>query len=340
MNSIIAIGIIALGSMGAASFYVPLKRVKKWSWETYWLVQGVFAWIIIPFIFAYFTVPEDSLTKIMSESPSSAKYMAVLFGMLWGVGGLTFGLSIRYLGIALGQSISLGFCAAFGTLIPPIVAGENLLTSSSGLLMLAGVSVCILGITIIGYAGTLKNKNLSAEEKRKSIKEFALKKGLIISVIAGIMSASFSYGFEVGKPIDAMAVKYGVNTLFQSNITLVFILAGGFITNMVYCLYLNIKNRTFNDYTSTPSNIYLKNLLFTSLAGLFWFLQFHFYGMGKSQLPENISAFSWNILMALNIAISNAWGIVLSEWKGSSKSTIVVLVVGIVVLILSTFVVG
>ncbi|VAW23121.1 L-rhamnose-proton symporter [hydrothermal vent metagenome] len=340
MDFLSAIGLIAIGSIGASSFYVPFKKVKKWAWESYWLSQGVAAWIIAPWLFAFFTVPDGALFDIISEAPSSAKWLAVLFGALWGIGGLTFGLSIRYLGVALGQSIALGFTAAFGTLIPPIVAGDNLLNSSGGVLILAGVSICLAGIAVIGYAGVLKNKGLSNEERKAAIKEFALKKGVLIAIFAGVMSAAFSYGFAAGKPIDEVALKYGVNPLYQSNPTLIFILAGGFTTNFVYCIYLNIKNKTIKDYSSVSAGVLLNNIFFTFLAGLLWFLQFHFYGMGKSMLPAGIAVFSWSILMALNIAFSNIWGIILNEWKGVNKKTMVVLIIGIVVLILSTFVVS
>jgi L-rhamnose-H+ transport protein len=332
--------LIAIGSLGAASFYVPFKKVKSWAWESYWISQGVAAWLLAPWIFALLTVPSGTLMDIIQDSPSSAKWLSIMFGALWGVGGLTFGLSIRYLGVALGQSIALGFCAAFGTLIPPIVAGDNLFSTTAGILTLVGVAVCVAGIAIIGYAGALKNKGLSEEERKAAVKEFALKKGLLIAILAGVMSACFNYGFEAGKPINEMAAKYGTNELFLSNPTLIFILLGGFATNLVYCVYLNIKNGTGRDYISVSPGIFFNNIFFTFLAGLLWFLQFHFFGMGKSQLPGQMEVFAWSILMALNIAFSNIWGLFLKEWKGVSRQTLVVLLIGIIVLILSTFVVN
>jgi len=340
MGSLSAIGMIAIGSIGASSFYVPFRKVKRWSWESYWISQGLAAWIFAPWLFALISLPEGSLPDIIRDAPDSAKWLAILFGMLWGVGGLTFGLSIRYLGVAMGQSIALGFCAAFGTLIPPIVAGDSLFKTTEGILMLTGVAVCVAGIAVIGYAGALKNRNMNEEERKAAVKEFALKKGLLIAVLSGIMSAAFSYGYEVGQPIDEVALKYGVNPLFQSNVTLIFILIGGFITNFSYCTYLNIKNKTYKDYLSVPGRIFLNNLFFTFLAGLLWFLQFHFYGMGKSQLPAGMAVFAWSILMALNIAFSNIWGIVLKEWKGAGTKTMIALVIGIVILVLSTFVIN
>jgi L-rhamnose-H+ transport protein len=339
MNPIAGIILIALGSIGAASFYVPFKKVKSWAWESYWISQGVFAWIIAPFLFALIFVPEGELMPIIRESPSSAKLMAMFFGMLWGFGGLTFGLSIRYLGIALGQSIALGLCAAFGTLIPPLVAGENLFGSTAGILTVTGVAITVAGIAIIGYAGSLKSSDMSDEEKKAAVKEFALRKGLLIAVFAGIMSACFNFGFESGKPIEEVALAHGTNPLYQKNPSLIFILLGGFVTNLVYCGYLNIKNKTYRDYYTVSGTVLLNNIFFTFLAGLLWFLQFHFFGMGSSKLPSGMAVFGWSILMALNIAISNIWGIILNEWKGARRKTMIVLVAGILVLILSTFVV-
>ncbi len=265
--------------------------------------------------------------------------MAMFFGVLWGFGGLTFGLSMRYLGVALGQSIALGLCAAFGTIIPAVVAGQDLFSSRAGILTVTGVAITVAGIAIIGYAGALKSREMTEEQKRASVKEFALKKGILIAIFAGIMSACFNFGFEAGKPIEDVALAHGTNPLFQKNPTLIFILLGGFLTNLIYCGYLNIKNKTYTDYFSTSGGVLLNNLAFTFLAGFLWFLQFHFFGMGSSKLPEGMAVFGWSILMALNIAISNIWGIVLNEWKGVNRKTIVVLVIGIVVLILSAFVV-
>lgn len=336
MNSISGILLIALGSIGAASFYVPFKKVRTWAWESYWISQGVAAWLIAPLLFALIFVPRGELMPILREAPSSAKLMAVFFGILWGFGGLTFGLSLRYLGVALGQSIALGLCAAFGTLVPPVIAGKNLFSSTAGILTVIGVAITVAGIIIIGYAGALKSREMSEEEKKAAVKDFALKKGILIAIFAGIMSACFNFGFEAGKPIENIALTHGTNALFQKNPTLIFILLGGFLTNLVYCGFLNIKNKTYKDYISVPGKVFFNNLFFTFLAGFLWFLQFHFYGMGSSKLPAGMAVFGWSILMALNIAISNIWGILLNEWKGVKRKTIIVLITGIIVLILST----
>lgn len=336
----IGILLIAIGSIGSASFYVPFKRVKVWAWESYWISQGLAAWIICPWIFALLTVPSGTLMDILHDAPTSTKWLAMMFGALWGVGGLTFGLSIRYMGIALGQSLVLGLTAALGTIIPSLVAGDDLFASRAGILTLVGVAIALAGIAIIGYAGVLKNKSLSEEERKEAVKEFALKKGVPIAILSGIMSACFAFGIQAGKPIEEVAARYGTNELFVTNPSYIFILFGGFIMNLIYCVTLNIKNGTYKDYFSVSGGIFMSNIGWTFLAGLLWFLQLFFYGMGKSQVPASMEAFSWSILMAMNITVSNIWGLILNEWKGVSKKTVVVLITGLIILILSTFVIN
>ena len=330
MNTFIGLIIIAIGAFGQSSSYVPIKKVKDWSWESFWLTQGVFAWLIFPLIGALLAVPSGgSLGQILSVD-TSAVLKAMFFGVLWGVGGLTFGLSMRYLGVALGQSIALGTCSAFGTLIPAIMGGTNLFRGE-GLILLIGVCIMVAGISVIGYAGSLRAKNMSEEDKKKAIKDFALTKGLLVALLAGVMSACFALGLEAGKPL----VVNGVNELFKTLPATLMITLGGFLTNAVYCLYQNAKNKSFKDYGK--KSLLTNNLLFCALAGLLWYSQFFGFSMGKSFFaPESIMmAFSWCILMTLNITFSNVWGIILKEWKGVPKSTLVVLVAGLVILIFS-----
>jgi L-rhamnose-H+ transport protein len=339
MNSVLSIVLMAIGSMCAASFYVPIKKVKQWSWESYWIVQGIFSWLIVPVLFAWLTVPSGTLGSIISQSPAAAKGWAIFYGALWGVGGLTFGLSMRYLGVALGQSIALGLCAGIGTLVPPLISGQNLLSDRSGILILAGVAISLAGIAIIGYAASLKGKNLSDEEKKAAVKEFALKKGILIAVLAGVMSACFNFGLTAGTPIKDAALAAGTNPLFASNPVIIFVTLGGFITNFMYCVFLNIKNGTGKDYLSVSGSVLINNLIFSAIGGTLWYMQFFFMGMGQSKLSGAMVIFAWSILMSMNIAFSNVWGIFLKEWKGAGTKTIIVLVIGILVLVGSTFVI-
>ena len=341
MNFLVGLAVIAIGSFGQSSSYVPINKVKNWSWESFWLTQGIFAWLVFPFLGALLAIPEGhSLSGLLSAGDGAAlKTMG--YGALWGVGGLTFGLSMRYLGIALGQSIALGTCSAFGTIIPAIMKGTDLF-SGSGLMLLVAVSIAIAGIAVIGYAGALRNQNMTEEQRRAAIKDFALGKGLLVALLAGVMSACFSLGLEAGQPIADAAAAAGASSLFVTLPATLMVTLGGFVTNAAYCLFQNVKNKTLKDYVSVPSNILVNNLLFCALAGALWYSQFFGLGVGKSFFEEGsvIMVFSWSILMSLNVVFSNVWGIILKEWKGVSTRTWTVLIIGLAILIFSTFVIN
>jgi len=335
MNAIIGLLIIALGSIGQSSSYVPIKKVKNWSWESFWLVQGIFAWLMFPLLGALLALPSGS-SLFDTLSTDGAFWKVIGYGMLWGIGGLTFGLSMRFLGIALGQSLALGTCSAFGTLIPALLKGENLF-SGDGLTLLIGVSIAIAGIAVIGYAGALKSKNMTDAEKKKAVKDFALKKGVLIALLAGVTSACFNLGLEAGAPIKAQVLAAGTSSLLVLNPVILLVTFGGFITNAIYCLFQNYKNKTFKDYTSISARTWVNNLSFCVLAGLLWYSQFFGLGAGQSFFEPGsvMMAFSWSILMSLNVLFSNVWGILLKEWKGAGQKTVLVLVSGLLILIIS-----
>lgn len=237
---LIGVFLHAVGGFAAGSFYMPFKKIRSWAWESAWLINGVFSWIIMPWLIAIITVP--GLRRILTDAPAKSIALCYLFGVLWGIGGLTFGLSIRYLGMSLGYAIALGFCAAFGTIIPPIYDGSigDLLASISGVITLGGVLVCLAGIAICGWAGVAKEKELSSEQKTESIKEFNFSRGLCVAIFAGIMSACMAFGIAAGKPIADLAVQHNVPTLWQNSPVFIIILAGGFTTNFLWCVFLNV----------------------------------------------------------------------------------------------------
>jgi L-rhamnose-H+ transport protein len=328
----------ALGGFASGSFYLPYKKVKGWSWESYWLVGGLVSWLVAPWVLGYLTVPH--LLDVLHQAPSSTIAWAYFWGILWGTGGLTFGLAMRYLGLSLGMAVTLGLCAVFGTLVPPIYEGKmgELMATSSGRFILIGLGVCVLGILICGRAGLLKEKTLTTEQKQASIAEFDLRKGLMVAVFSGIMSACFSFGLTAGQPIAALAAKNGTNPLFVNNAILVIILAGGLTTNALWCIYLNLKNKTYTDYLN-PTMPALRNVIFCALAGTTWYFQFFFYGMGDSQMGEYRFS-GWTLHMAFIIAFSSMWGLLLHEWRGANKLTMRTVQLGILAVVLSTVVVG
>ena len=332
MQSSIFLGllIIAVGAFCQSSSYVPINKIKKWSWESYWLIQGVFAWLVFPLLGALLAVPSGhSLFEIYAQYPKES-LLTMVFGVLWGIGGLTFGLSMRYLGVALGQSIALGTCAGLGAILGPLFTGQaDTLTAA----VWVGVVVTLVGIAIIGIAGGMKSASLPEEEKKKAVKDFNFGKGMIIALLCGFMSACFNIGLNFGAPLRWAETR----EIFATLPATFLVTFGGFITNAVYCLYQNSKNKTFSDYRQ--GSLWGNNIVFCALAGLLWYSQFFGLSLGKGFLTDFpvLITFSWCILMALNVTFSNVWGIILKEWKGCSGKTIAVLVGGLAVLIFSTF---
>jgi len=333
----------AIGGLAAASFYLPYRRVRGWSWETYWLAGGFFSWIVAPWVLALLIVP--GTPAILHAAPIQDLFWTWFFGVLWGVGGLMFGLTMRYLGISLGYAVALGFCAAFGTLIPPLYDGElrEIVRTAPGRFVLLGVGTCLAGIALSGLAGSRRERELSEEQKRAAVREFRFARGMVVAVVCGILSASMSYAFRAGKPIGELAVRQGAPPLWRNLPVLVVILAGGFATNFVWCALLNLKNRSGGQYlgqgadgTAAPV---AQNYLWCAAAGVTWYLQFFFYGMGTTKMgPFDFS--SWTLHMASIIIFSTLWGIALQEWKGTSGRTRRLMALGLLVLIASTLVVG
>ena len=339
MEITIGLLIIAIGAFCQSSCYVPINKIKDWSWESYWIVQGVFAWLLLPLLGACLAVPDGhSLFELFNADNSFNVAMTMLFGVLWGVGGLTFGLSMRYLGVALGQSIALGTCAGLGTIMGPVLLNiffpeQNALASLTASVII-GVVVTLVGIAVIGLAGSMKASSLSEEQKKEAVKDFNFPKGLAIALLAGFMSGCFNVGLAFGADIN-----FGDLTpdMYKTLPATMLVTVGGFLTYAVYCFYQHSKNGTWGDYGK--SAVWGNNALFCLLAGALWYSQFFGLSLGKGFLTESatLTTLSFCILMALNVVFSNVWGIILKEWKGCSSKTIAVLIVGIVILIISSF---
>jgi len=334
MNAILGVIFHFIGGFASGSFYIPYKKVKGWAWESYWIVGGIFSWLIVPPLAAYLTIPNFS--DIIAAAEGKTLSLAYFFGILWGIGGLTYGLGVRYLGVSLGSSIILGLCMVLGSILPSIYfdvfpqAGKDTFTmflhTDWGRMVLLGLLVCVLGIVICGT-------------------EYKFGLGLFVGIVSGVLSACFNFGIEAGKPMaDAANAIWKAanpsesgNFLFSNNVTYVIVLWGGLTTNFIWCMVLNARNKSFGDYTNKSTPL-LKNYIFSALAGTTWFLQFFFYGMGESKMGNGAS--SWILHMAFIILIANVWGLVLKEWKGVSKKTLITVLVGILTIILSVLIVG
>lgn len=349
-----------LGGLASGSFYVPYRFVKYWSWEVYWLAGGFVSWILAPWILAF--ILSDHLFSTIWASfrvdPMSVLW-SFLFGMMWGVGGLTFGLTMRYLGMSLGMAVALGYCTVLGTLMPPIFSGEfstQILGTHAGWVNLFGLGICALGIALAGLAGMSKEREMSEEAKKESIKEFSFVKGIIVATISGIFSAGMAYGMAAAEPIATASSYFGTAPLWVGLPKLCVILLGGFTTNFIWCSILILKNGSFHqffdkkmaEFGKDPDGIIatrhfpvprIRNYFFSALAGLTWYLQFFFYSMGETKMGD-FKFSSWTLHMASIIIFSSLWGIALREWKGTSRFTRILLALGIGTLLYSTLVVG
>jgi len=351
MNALAGVFFHFIGGFASGSFYVPYKKVKDWSWEAMWILGGLFSWILVPPLAAWITIP--NFIDIISNTATETLLFTYVFGLLWGIGGLTYGLGVRYLGVSLGSSIILGLSMVFGSLMPAVyyffneTAGKQgidyFFTTPSGICVIVGLAVCVLGIYLCGKAGVMKEKDIaSLADGGKTEFNFGL--GIVVAIVSGVLSACFNFGLEAGKPMADIAntLWKSLNPnqgefLYQNNVTYVVILWGGFTTNFIWCIYLLLKNKTFSDYTKSSAPL-AKNLLLCAIAGTTWYLQFFFYGMGESRLGNGAS--SWILHMAFIILISNAWGVILKEWKGVHKDTYRAVVAGIVTIIISICIVG
>jgi L-rhamnose-H+ transport protein len=349
MNPLVGVMYHWLGGLASASFYVPFRGVKRWSWEIYWLTGGIFSWLFAPWFFA--SIQTNDLLGVLGSAPATAFWWPIVFGLLWGFGGLGYGLTMRYLGLSLGMAVVLGLCTVFGTLIPPLFTGEfheKLLATSSGRIVLLGIMLTLVGIVIVAWAGAKKDALLSEAEKAAVVAEFDFKKGIAVAIGAGIMSACFAFGLAAGEPIKALSANAGTGPLWTGLPVLCLVMFGGLITNGLWCAWLIAKNRSAGqwlgrttdgaeDGTGRPP--LLANFAFSALAGVTWYFQFFFYTMGESQMGR-LGFSSWTLHMASIIIFGTLWGFAFREWKAAGGRIKAIVWSGIGVLLIATVVIG
>lgn len=339
-----------LGGLASASFYVPYRGVRRWSWEIFWLTGGVFSWLIAPWFFA--AIQTRDLLGVMAQTPGQVVGLCMMFGALWGFGGLTYGLTMRYLGLSLGMAVVLGLCTVFGTLIPPLVQGdfhEKLLSSPSGRTVLLGLIVTLLGIVVVAVAGARKDAALSADQKTAVIAEFDFRKGIGVAIFSGVMSACFAFGLAAGEPIKALSAAAGTGPLWTGLPILCLVMFGGLITNGLWCAWLIVRNRSAGQWLGRPGASetpasgerapLLANYLLCALAGTAWYFQFFFYTMGESQMGR-FGFSSWTLHMASIIIFGTLWGFAFKEWKDAKPAVRALVWLGVALLIGATVIIG
>jgi L-rhamnose-H+ transport protein len=340
VNVLVGISLISVGAFSAGSFAVPFGRIRSWKWETYWMVFSLGAYILLPLLACIVFSP--GFAGILKSTPGNTLWFVFLLGAVYGVGNLSFGLSLRYLGLSLGYALSLGLMMAIGTLIPPLIDGRLglMIKSSGGNLLIAGIAVAAIGITFSAWAGIVKDKIISQNQKQQNVSEFHLTKGILAALLVGITGSAMSLGFEQGLPISGIAEQRGVNSLFLMMPVYLVLLSGTFLSTLIWCFFLGIKNRSVENYIRAGNTRTLAlNYGFGLLAGLLWFSQFIFYSMGKSRMGP-FTFTSWGILMALTIAFASVWGLIRKEWEGASLKIYILMAFSLVILIIASFMIG
>lgn len=347
-NPLVGVVFHWLGGASAGSFYVPYRRVQRWSWEVYWLTGGAIAWLVVPWIFA--GLRTNDLLGVLQATPSRTIFWCYFWGAMWGLGSIAFGLTMRYLGLSLGMAVALGLTTIIGTLGPPVFRGQigELALTSSGQATFVGIALAVAGILTVARAGQAKDRELEASGKTSAVVEFDLIRGLLLAVFAGIFSSCFAFGLDAGEPIRKLTQAAGTGQLSQGLPVLCVVLAGGFTTNFLWCLGMIIRNHSGGQFTgraragsagNTKPPPLLRNYALCALAGTLWYLQFFFYTMGESQMGR-FGFSSWTLHMASIILFSTLWGFALGEWITSSRRTRATVWIGITVLVSATMVIG
>ena len=320
----------ATGALAAAVCYTPQKATRGWSWQTYWLAQASVCWLVLPVFVAWLTIPE--LWVVLQEAPREAMGRSFLLGALYGVGGTAFGLAIRWIGFSLTYAIAIGISCVLGTLLPPLVAGElsNVFGRTGGSWVLGGLAIGAAGILLTGWAGRSKENDLGGRQKG-----FDIQKGLLLSILAGVLSAVYGFSLSAGQPLAEAAARRGAG-VFEGNIIYIFSNSGAFLTTAVYCLWLHVRHRTLGEYFEMPSGVhrgaYVANFALALLTGCLWYGQFFFYGLGHVHMGTYKFS-SWGIHMIMLVLLSTLIGLVLREWSGCRSRTLAALGAALVVLL-------
>ena len=339
-NPALGVAIFTLGGLAGAVFYLPFKKVKEWAWESYWMIYAIAGLVVVPLLLALATSP--NVFTVLGNTPAKELAYCYVCGALWGIGGMTWGLMIRYLGVGLGLAIGCGLCSATGTLVPPILKGHiaELYTGPAAQMSLVGVVVSLLGIILVGIAGMSKESELPEEAKKKAVAEYDFKKGILVAIFSGVTSSGMSFGLQGGATIEKLALETSpaTSSTWKGIPVLVVVLLGGFTVNALLCLFLNIKNRSFNDYAKSRAPL-LTNLIFAALAGTIWCCQFIAFKTGGAAMGS-MDYIGWAVLMAAAILFSSLIGLVSGEWKGTSGRTRGLLLLGLLLLFVSAAIAG
>jgi L-rhamnose-H+ transport protein len=333
-NPIIGTGLHAIGGISAATCYLPNTKTRQWSWGTFWLVQALFAWVVMPFVIGWLTVP--GFIDILIHAPSKPFWTAFLLGALYGFGGMSFGKAINHIGYSLTYTLAIGISAVLGTIFPMLLFGglDDFFLKPGGGIVLLGMTLSVVGVVICGWAGFKKEKDLKVSNPGKA--GFNMAVGLMLTIVAGVLSGVFNLSLESGKPLAEMAAQNGAGN-FQGNANLVVSTSGCFLVNLIWFLVAGYRHGTLKEFTlksGIPKGTMVRNWFWSAFAGTLWCFQFFFYGLGHVKMG-NFQYASWVLHMSMLIFFSYIVGVLMKEWKNVKTQTYVVLIAGLLILIIS-----
>jgi L-rhamnose-H+ transport protein len=320
--------LVIFASLFQGSFGLGMKYMAPLKWESWWLVHATIAMVLFPLAWALIVVPD--LFGIIGAAPSNAILIAMLFGFLWGIGGILFGVSIPFIGISLTYGVVMGLASSVGSLIP-LFQMEDATSQPAFPYVIAGVLVMLVGVAITAVAGIQRDKLKSADGKSKNIVT-----GLVIASVCGVLSALLNVGFANAAPVAKLAESAGILTRNSSLAAWVVVLAGAYLMNAGYAVFLLIKNKSWSSFGVARSR---KAYMWAIVAGLCWFAALGVYGQGSALLGDIGPVIGWPILLGLSLIISNLWAYLSGEWKGASKP-FRLLLLGLLVLIAASVILG
>jgi L-rhamnose-H+ transport protein len=326
-----------VGAASAASFYAPIGKVKKWSWETTWAVAGLFSWLLLPISVSLLLLPD--FLSFYGSVGTHVLLKVALFGAMWGVGNVSYGLTMRHLGMSLGIGIAIGVTLMVGTLMPPLLHGQfaTLISTKGGQLTLAGVLVALLGVAIVSYAGHQKEIQLRGE-----VREFDLKLGIFLAGMCGIFSSGMSFAIDAAKPMEAAALHLGVSPLYAALPSYVVIMGAGALINLSYCFLrlAALQRISLREDLRQPAATLIANGCLAATGGIMWYLQFFFYAWGAANIPQRLSYVNWMLHMSGYVLCGSLVGLALGEWVGVGSRPVRLLWVGMLVIIAAANLVG
>ena len=331
------IGWHMVGAASAASFYAPIEKVRKWSWETTWAIAGVFSWILLPISISLILLPHFAM--FYASTAPAVLVKVALFGAVWGIGNISYGLTMRHLGISLGVGVAIGVTLVVGTLVPPLLHGQAavLFGTRPGLLTLAGILVALIGVGIVTYAGHQKERELCGEPT-----EFNLRLGILLAVLCGIFSSGMSFAIDAAQPMQVAALRVGVNHLYAALPSYVFIMGGGAVVNLGYCFVrlAALKRLSIRADFNLPGKTLVRNATLAACGGIMWYLQFFFYAWGQASIPARLAYVNWMLHMSGYVLFAGIVGLLMGEWAGVTSRPIRLLLAGMAVIILAANMVG